>query len=170
MFRGRFSDAVGTTFEASKFARALAPVVPAGITLLLACVPKENAPDEYVNIPSAVNPTLPVIFRIASLCALKIALPLSTPRASSQMRGNSPRASGNVSDGITSASFGYVAAENVELLNFRKTISDHSGITVFGMAAEGQKNGIPIAGVPAPKRTFKKMRICALTGIIPAFA
>lgn len=28
---------------------------------------------------------------------------------------------------------------------------DHSGITVFGIAEEGQKNGIPIAGAPDPR-------------------
>lgn len=29
-------------------------------------------------------------------------------------------------------------------------------MTVFGIAADGQKNGIPMAGAPAPKRTFDR--------------
>ncbi|EKH20081.1 hypothetical protein ECPA34_0444, partial [Escherichia coli PA34] len=31
-------------------------------------------------------------------------------------------------------------------------------ITVFGIAADGQKNGTPIAGAPSPKPTFMKMQ------------
>ncbi|EFB4079252.1 hypothetical protein C0926_000205 [Escherichia coli] len=60
--------------------------------------------------------------------------------------------------GITFASFGYVAAEKVASFHFKNTISDHSSMTVLGIAADGQKNGIPIGGAPAPKRTFIKMQ------------
>ncbi|EKJ35231.1 hypothetical protein ECEC1866_0108, partial [Escherichia coli EC1866] len=42
-------------------------------------------------------------------------------------------------------------AENFAPLNFKNTIQDQLSITVFGIAADGQKNGTPIAGAPSPK-------------------
>ncbi|WP_203415755.1 hypothetical protein, partial [Escherichia coli] len=60
--------------------------------------------------------------------------------------------------------------EKVAPFHFKKTISDHSSITVLGIAVDGQKNGIPIGGAPAPKRTFKKMLFSRQAGIIWAFA
>ncbi|GAB9033991.1 hypothetical protein OkiPb01585_34830 [Escherichia coli] len=49
-------------------------------------------------------------------------------------------------------------AENFAPLNFKNTILDQLSITVFGIAADGQKNGTPIAGEPSPKPTFMKMQ------------
>nr|MBM9570519.1 hypothetical protein [Citrobacter sedlakii] len=59
--------------------------------------------------------------------------------------------------------------ENVAPLNFRNTISAHSSITVFGIAEDGQKNGIPMAGAPAPKPTFLKMHNYQSNGMISHF-
>ncbi|GDE67486.1 hypothetical protein HmCmsJML295_02098 [Escherichia coli] len=45
-------------------------------------------------------------------------------------------------------------AENFAPLNFKNTILDQLSITVFGIAADGQKNGTPIAGAPSPKPRY----------------
>ncbi|HIH4891664.1 TPA: hypothetical protein ACYSB0_003676 [Citrobacter freundii] len=49
-------------------------------------------------------------------------------------------------------------------------MSDHSVMTAFGITEDGQKNGIPIGGAPAPKRRFKKMLFILQAGIIGDFA
>ncbi|WP_257394759.1 hypothetical protein, partial [Enterobacter hormaechei] len=48
-------------------------------------------------------------------------------------------------------------------------MSAHSGITVFGMAEDGQKNGTPIGGAPAPKPRFleKQLHIVKSVKILP---
>ncbi|CTT50113.1 Uncharacterised protein [Escherichia coli] len=47
-------------------------------------------------------------------------------------------------------------AENFAPLNFKNTIPDQLSITVSGIAADGQKNGTPIAGAPSPKPRFSR--------------
>jgi hypothetical protein len=42
-------------------------------------------------------------------------------------------------------------------------------MTVLGIAEDGQKNGTPIGGAPAPKPTFLKMIIQRAGGIITGF-
>ncbi|MDF7582867.1 hypothetical protein NQ073_23975, partial [Escherichia coli] len=53
--------------------------------------------------------------------------------------------------------------------NFKNTMSDHSVMTIFGITDDGQKNGIPIGGAPAPKRTFWKMHNFYANGMIYRF-
>lgn len=163
MLRERFSLAVGTCLLTSSVivTGLVADPITEPLVGVTKLVPFANTPTPWPRTEQVslfvVPPKLPVMFLMASPCADNRARPLSTPLPSSHVRKNSPLASGITKDGKTKANCGYVVAENDAPLNFMKTISAHSGITVFGMAAEGQKNGIPMGGAPAPKPTFKRL-------------